>query len=173
MESELLKWIAIQSNLTDKIEYLSAIEDISSLIENEQSVFDILSKTTKSKNPSKTSIFQEYKQRIWQVNHEKEIYPEEQHQTEEEELIIANSKFSDKCPITLNRFEEPMINSTCGHSYSANAIKQLLSRSRRSIPCPVAGCSKQVSQNSISLNSQLVAILASSKRRRILEDSLK
>ena len=74
------------------------------------------------------------------------------------DVVEANPENRFKCPITGELFQNPVKKSqwvwvligseSCGHTYSKEGIMNYL-RNRRSAVCPVAGCDKKVSVQSL------------------------
>ena len=48
-----------------------------------------------------------------------------------------------------------MISSACGHTYSKEGIMSLLGK-KSTVPCPVAGCRKKVTAQSLSPDDDMV-----------------
>lgn len=75
---------------------------------------------------------------------------------------------SEICPISQTRFEDPVKNKVCGHSYSKKSIMDLLSKNnsnRKPTRCPVIGCSKNVESKNLESNKELIRYLKRTERR--------
>jgi len=90
------------------------------------------------------SQIKKFEKVIWSIRHHGECMPGE----EEEELVMMDAKISLKCPVSGMLLEDPVKNTLCGHIYSRQAILGLIG-SKRTIPCPFAGCSKMVSKRTL------------------------
>lgn len=64
----------------------------------------------------------------------------------DEDLVVAPSKPSIRCPITQQILVQPVRNPACNHIYSLPALRQVLQQARSGNihQCPVAGCNKQI-----------------------------
>ncbi|GAA5970659.1 hypothetical protein JCM11641_007389 [Rhodosporidiobolus odoratus] len=60
----------------------------------------------------------------------------------DEELEIGAERVTFACPITLAPYEDPYTSTVCPHSFSGEAIKEMIRQNRGSVQCPVAGCPK-------------------------------
>lgn len=91
-----------------------------------------------------------------------------QEQDDELEMVEdtnTDNKKRTKCPITKCTFVNPvkrsfhieffMISKICNHTYSRDAIMELLARSR-SISCPVSGCSKKVTESDLVPDEDMI-----------------
>eukprot|EP00033_Pygsuia_biforma_P003456 GCRY01003786.1.p1 GENE.GCRY01003786.1~~GCRY01003786.1.p1 ORF type:complete len:241 (-),score=28.63 GCRY01003786.1:173-895(-) len=91
--------------------------------------------------------------------------PNEGEDSDEELTVVVETQTI--CPITQSDFVVPMKNKNCPHSYSQHAIYQTIEAARRtSIPCPVAGCSKQVSKSSLVVNRELARFVKKKQKER-------
>lgn len=99
------------------------------------------------------------------------------HQTQQEdddlevvEDVVIDTKKKIICPITRSPFVNPvkksnsslilMNSSSCNHTYSKEAILSMLS-GRGSVKCPVAGCSKTVSERTLTVDEDMIWLLVS------------
>ena len=74
------------------------------------------------------------RKRMWFAGHEGEPFPEE------DDDIIMDEVKTFICPLTKQRFVDPVKSKVCGHVFSREAIYNFLQASRK-LKCPVAGCS--------------------------------
>ena len=74
------------------------------------------------------------RRRMWYACHENEPFPEE-----DDDIIMDETK-NFICPLTKQRFVDPVKSKICGHVFSREAIMNFLQGSRK-LKCPVAGCS--------------------------------
>jgi hypothetical protein len=74
----------------------------------------------------------------------------------DDDIQVARSKISTKCPLTLKEFEDPVMSTACRHTFEKSAIYELLGR-RPQTQCPVGGCPNV--QASLSLLSNLTNMI--------------
>jgi len=98
--------------------------------------------------------YKSYSQKVWQVNHPNEPFP-----GDDDNIVIAPTQHTDiKCPITKLIFENPVINKGCGHSYSKDAILNLLRQNKnKPMACPVTGCSSKITAKSLERDLDMEA----------------
>ena len=70
-------------------------------------------------------------------------------------VVEKDPKKKFRCPITGAYFVNPVKNKRCNHTYEHDAILQLLGK-KRSINCPVAGCSERVSERDLVEDSDML-----------------
>eukprot|EP00743_Colponemidia_sp_Colp-15_P006823 GILK01007360.1.p1 GENE.GILK01007360.1~~GILK01007360.1.p1 ORF type:complete len:240 (-),score=38.06 GILK01007360.1:98-787(-) len=105
------------------------------------------------------------KEKFWGILHDGETMPDQ-----DDELIVQGGDVPDKCPLTMQPFKEPVSNDKeqggCGHTYERSAIMDYIrnqSRRKRTVPCPVAGCSNHVTEQRLERN---VDVEFSQQRRK-------
>lgn len=95
------------------------------------------------------------KQQQWKVLHPKSPFPgitksgkfsKGGDGGDDSDIEVASFRAQTVCPITQLPLRNAMKNTNCGHIYSEDGIRQVLRTSSR---CPVAGCNKNVSLNSL------------------------
>lgn len=106
---------------------------------------------------------------------ERTWFPEEvtANDESEDEVEVAAEVISYKCPLTLMYFENPVRNKACKHSYEKDAIMQQIrsyrdpktNRRADKIPCPVPGCSKMVSAETLKEDRPLQLMARDEKRK--------
>jgi len=112
--------------------------------------------------------YKEFRQKIWAVDHPNQPLPDEQ----DEDIVLMNTQGNDNqfiCPLTRSELDSPLKNNSCGHVYSKDAILDYMKRSKGKrggkYPCPVAGCSAEVTQNSLERDLELERQLRRNKQR--------
>lgn len=63
----------------------------------------------------------------------------------EGDLEIAQERVSYKCPLTKQYYEDPVVSTVCGHAFSGNAIREVLTAVGGRDKCPVPACSHFIS----------------------------
>lgn len=63
----------------------------------------------------------------------------------EGDLEIAQERVSYKCPLTKQYYEDPVVSTVCGHAFSGNAIREVLTAVGGRDKCPVPACSHMIS----------------------------
>ncbi|CCG83611.1 E3 SUMO-protein ligase nse2 [Taphrina deformans PYCC 5710] len=69
-----------------------------------------------------------------------------------------------KCPITMMTLHHPMRSTVCVHVYSRDALAEMLARNRGTIHCPVAGCDKTLTADTVERDRVM------ERRVRVQED---
>lgn len=77
----------------------------------------------------------------------------------DEDGIFSSSRNSFKCPISFQKFVNPVTNPACKHTYSRNAIEGLCRGTSGTINCPVSSCSSTCSLRSLIPNVQMAKTL--------------
>ncbi|KAK3814928.1 MAG: zinc-finger of the MIZ type in Nse subunit-domain-containing protein [Benniella sp.] len=126
----------------------------------------------------------EMRKKIWQVHHDmkslprSDATPREDGDDDDMEIIMTDTGVHNlKCPITTNFLEDPVTSSECNHSFSKEAILQLIqsrgaNRSNKSnnpnkCLCPVHGCNRPISADVLQPNKALARKVA---RQMVLQE---
>lgn len=101
----------------------------------------------------------EFRSRIWDVQGEGAMPPltdvisaEPGDKDDDDDLEIGGARIDYKCPITATLLVDPVVNNTCGHAYSREAVHEYIRAARqeqRPAKCPAAGCIATVSERSL------------------------
>ncbi|KAK7203734.1 zinc-finger of the MIZ type in Nse subunit-domain-containing protein [Myxozyma melibiosi] len=86
----------------------------------------------------------------------------------DDELVVARTKISLKCPLTLQLFVNPVTSTKCPHSFSNDAIRQMFGRTTQ-IECPVGGCMKKLRVSDLKPDRKLERKVERFKARRAKE----
>ena len=70
-------------------------------------------------------------------------------------IEIAQEHISYNCPITLQRFVNPVKSTVCGHHFEKEAIMQLIGRGP-SVDCPVGGCNQMLTKVDLKEDAYMV-----------------
>eukprot|EP01112_Ceratiomyxa_fruticulosa_P018511 TRINITY_DN5928_c0_g2_i1.p1 TRINITY_DN5928_c0_g2~~TRINITY_DN5928_c0_g2_i1.p1 ORF type:complete len:237 (+),score=66.29 TRINITY_DN5928_c0_g2_i1:166-876(+) len=169
LENTMKEYIDLEENLKIQIEALSEVKR--AIQRGDRSHMDQLLdsnlKTQRShKEHNKNNFkqhpkYKEFQQKVWAVNNPDEPLPEE----EGEDLVVMTQQEKVICPVTRKEMEEPLKNTVCGHTYSKAGITSLL-RGKRSNPCPVAGCNKQVSMSTLERDVEAELQVKQNKRNK-------
>jgi len=94
-------------------------------------------------------------QAIWDIHHSGQPMPGTE--VEDEDLIVVNSSATITCPFTQLRFEHPVRNPACGHTYDRTAVMEyinLCARDGKRPQCPISGCNKPIVESTLSKDIQ-------------------
>ena len=80
---------------------------------------------------------------IWKGMHGDEPFP-----GEDEDIVVEDDFHNFICPLTKKRYVDPVKSRVCGHTFSKEAIYNLIGR-KNCIKCPVAGCDKMFGRNEL------------------------
>ncbi|CAG8442632.1 8948_t:CDS:2 [Scutellospora calospora] len=96
----------------------------------------------------------EFRQKIWDVNHPDETMPPLDKEADDE-IVMGRQKESLYCPITTLLLEEPVTSNVCKHTFSKDAIMQLIRRNMNTVPCPMTGCDKHIMEHNLQPNKRI------------------
>lgn len=137
--SGLKETIVEMGQLSDQLQILSAASDVTSIEQFNKSISS-MSNVNASKHP-KVSEFNR-KLNIDEGDSEDE-------DQEEEEQIFSQAMVSLNCPITKQRFKEP-VTSECGHTFEESAILQMLRQGQGAhCQCPFVGCTRLITKDAL------------------------
>ncbi|GAA6058837.1 hypothetical protein JCM10212_002781 [Sporobolomyces blumeae] len=83
----------------------------------------------------------------------------------DEELEIGAQSADFRCPLSMTILEDPYTSKLCPHSFSGQNIREYLAQSRGSAVCPVGGCSKRLTLDSIEPDAGLKRRVEAHKQR--------
>lgn len=112
--------------------------------------------------------YRDFRERLWEVNHDDEELPPLSGGSEDDDLMVAASRQTLICPLTQTIYSRPVTNPTCGHTYSRDAIVTM-ARSGGSIPCPLHGCNAHVIVSRLHANEAIERRIARKKQIRIFD----
>ncbi|CAG8659542.1 10079_t:CDS:2 [Acaulospora morrowiae] len=98
--------------------------------------------------------YRDFRQKIWEVNHPDETMPP-LNGNEDDEIVMGKQKESLHCPITTLLLEDPVTSKVCKHTFSKDAILQLIRRNRDAVSCPMTGCDKQIMEHDLQPNKRI------------------
>ncbi|KAI0372159.1 hypothetical protein BV20DRAFT_991662 [Pilatotrama ljubarskyi] len=175
-EHELVTHEAVLEGLHQKLARNEKIEGVTD--KYEQGVREHLDqyrhKTARQKY-AKNDHYQKFKQTVYEVQHPDTAMPpltdlipreEGDDSDDDDDLQIGGVTQDYKCPLSLTILVDPLTSKLCGHSYSAEAIKDYLGHSRaRRKECPATGCKKQISLADLEPNKELAKRAKEAARR--------
>ncbi|BGP15139.1 hypothetical protein JCM10213_005400 [Rhodosporidiobolus nylandii] len=83
----------------------------------------------------------------------------------DEEIEIGAQQGNFVCPITLAAFEDPYTSTICPHSFSGDAIKEMVKQNGGKVKCPVAGCPKTLTLAQLEPDAGLARRTEAHQRR--------
>ena len=95
---------------------------------------------------------------------------DDEDEDEDDDIAISRTTISTKCPLTLQEFVSPLSSTKCPHSFEAEAISNMISRSpTREVRCPVSGCSQMLKQADLHSDAVLIRRIRRLQRAKELE----
>ena len=109
----------------------------------------------------------EFRSRVWEVSHQGampplvDLLPREPGDDnvaatptgdDEEDIVVGGTVLQLRCPLTAHLLQDPVVNTTCQHAYSREAISVYLSDNRTrsgSVQCPATGCTASVTRSTL------------------------
>ncbi|KAI0086535.1 hypothetical protein BDY19DRAFT_894649 [Irpex rosettiformis] len=135
---------------------------------------------TLRKKYAKNEEYISYRQAIYEVQHPEQPMPpvsefldrEEGDDSDEDDDIVMGGVTQDyKCPLSLTIMVDPLTSNTCGHSFSAEAIRQYLGNNLTSRKkCPTSGCNKVISLDDLKPNKELAKKAREAARRERMRE---
>ncbi|GAA5994344.1 NSE2 family E3 SUMO-protein ligase [Rhodotorula paludigena] len=119
-------------------------------------------------------LFERYRTLVWEsytdgrgVPNIKKFLPREEgdDESDDEDFEFGAQTHNFQCPITLSTLEDPYSSSLCPHSFSGDAIKELIKSSGGRSPCPVSGCDKSLTLGTVHADEGLRRRVAAHVRR--------
>ncbi|TFK73570.1 hypothetical protein BDN72DRAFT_868984 [Pluteus cervinus] len=131
---------------------------------------------------AKSDGYLKFKQGIYEVQHPgsamppvTEMLPKEDGDVsdDDDDLEVGGVTQSYTCPITLTPLVDPLTSSVCGHSFSAEAIRQVFRSGHPVKKCPASGCNKSFSLSDCRPDKDLAKKVKAWQRRaqRMEEDT--
>ncbi|KAI0699109.1 zinc-finger of the MIZ type in Nse subunit-domain-containing protein [Cytidiella melzeri] len=121
-----------------------------------------------------------FRQAIYEVQHPGQPMPPASEFIEQEEgddsdddddVVIGGVTQDYKCPLSLTILVDPLTSKTCGHSFSAEAIREYLGSNRTSRKkCPTSGCNKVISLDDLKPDKELAKKAREAARRERMRE---
>ncbi|GMK57398.1 hypothetical protein CspeluHIS016_0402320 [Cutaneotrichosporon spelunceum] len=122
----------------------------------EEKIAEYEEKTARMKYKTNDS-FMSFRSAVWEVNHEDEPIPpmshwlprEEGDEEDDDDFEVGGTTQRYTCPITLVAYKNAVTSKACGHSYSKDAIMEIITNARkgnRPARCPFSGCNATITE---------------------------
>ncbi|KAH9080421.1 hypothetical protein EDB83DRAFT_981269 [Lactarius deliciosus] len=169
-----------ERTLNDLHQQVVTGEEISDILERYQvqvqEKLDAHNTKTSRQKYAKSEAYAAFRQSIYEVQHPNEAMPpvveflpreEGDHSDDDEDDIQVGGVLQDiNCPITLIPLVDPQTSSICQHSFSAQAIRQMLGPNRfTKKKCPASGCNQMICLNDLETNKELERKVKAYQRR--------
>ena len=121
-------------------------------------------------NESKVTINDDHpkmkamRKRMWFAGHEDEPFPED------DDDIIMDEVKTFTCPLTKQRYVDPVKSKICGHTFSREAIYNFFQGNRK-VKCPVAGCSMTFGKDDLEDDYETQHAMDREAKNQMSEDS--
>ncbi|KAG8769036.1 hypothetical protein FRC12_005203 [Ceratobasidium sp. 428] len=80
----------------------------------------------------------------------------------DDDLEVGGVTEDYKCPLTLKIYTDPLTSTVCGHTFSADGIREYLKTSDK---CPKTGCNELISMNVLKLDKAIQKKAIAAQRR--------
>ncbi|CAG8575621.1 7896_t:CDS:2 [Diversispora eburnea] len=148
IQREAIDELRTRMNAGNKVDLVETFESL------HESSFQEYENSTENEKYFQNEYYIEFRQKIWEVNHPDEAMPTLDG-NDDDDIVMGQQKESLFCPITTLLFEEPVTGKVCKHTYSKDAILQLIRRNRNAVVCPVAGCDKHIMEHDLLPNKRI------------------
>ncbi|KAG9087341.1 hypothetical protein FS749_002986 [Ceratobasidium sp. UAMH 11750] len=137
----------------------------------EQRIDTYKSQTARQKY-AKSKAFKTFVEAIWESGHSEamppviQFLPREDGDAEDsdDDMEVGGVTQDYKCPITLQIYTNPLTSTVCGHTFSAEGIKEFL-KGKSSDKCPGTGCNQRISMSVLKLDRGIQKKSIAAKRR--------
>ncbi|CAL1713130.1 unnamed protein product [Somion occarium] len=173
-ENELSVHETVLNELREKI---ALGEEVSNVVERYQTgvqekMAEYKKRTARQKY-GKHDQYNKYRQAVFEVQHPDtamppvtEFLPREagDDSDDDDDIQVGGVTQDYKCPLTLTILVDPLTSSVCGHSFSANAIREYMA-GKRSVQCPASGCHKMLALADLKPDQELAKKARDAARR--------
>ncbi|KAG8719519.1 hypothetical protein FRC08_002646 [Ceratobasidium sp. 394] len=137
----------------------------------EQRIDTYKSQTARQKY-AKSKAFKTFIEAIWESGHSEamppviQFLPREDGDAEDsdDDMEVGGVTQDYKCPLTLQIYTNPLTSTVCGHTFSAEGIKEFL-KGKSSDKCPGTGCNQRISMSVLKLDKGIQKKAVAAKRR--------
>ncbi|KAJ2654446.1 hypothetical protein IWW48_006102 [Coemansia sp. RSA 1200] len=109
------------------------------------------SSLTDSRKYGGNARYRDFRQQIWDTNHEGEPMPTgglfgaadnsgNNNEEDDDDVVISGARMTYKCPLTATWLIDPVTSKICNHSFSNTAITDYMRSKGGSCVCPSVGC---------------------------------
>ncbi|QRV77383.1 E3 SUMO-protein ligase nse2 [Ceratobasidium sp. AG-Ba] len=134
-----------------------------------QIIADYKSQTARQKY-AKSKTFKAFVGGIWETGHSEAIPPTTQFlpreagdpEDSDDDLEVGGVTQDYKCPLTLQIYVNPLTSTTCGHTFSAEGIREYL---KNNDTCPGTGCNAKISMAVLKLDRGIQKKAIAAQRR--------
>ncbi|KAF8516814.1 hypothetical protein BU17DRAFT_92414 [Hysterangium stoloniferum] len=151
-------------------EVLGDLEDVYN--ENVINTLEAYQSRTARQKYAKNKEYARYREQVWAANHEEAMPPlkdlisrEDADSDSDSEIEVGGMTQSYKCPLTLRSMTDPLTSSVCGHSFSAEGIREYLKGCRGETKCPATGCNQVIKMAYLKRDEDLARRAAYAVRR--------
>ncbi|KAG9120218.1 hypothetical protein FRC07_004368 [Ceratobasidium sp. 392] len=147
------------------------IVDPASILETgiEKRIESYKSQTARQKY-GKSKAFKTFIEGIWESGHTEAMPPvtqflpreDEDPEDSDDDLEVGGVTQDYKCPITLQIYTDPLTSTVCGHTFSAEAIREYL---KTNDTCPGTGCNARISIGVLKLDRGIQKKAIAAQRR--------
>ncbi|KAI8084903.1 zinc-finger of the MIZ type in Nse subunit-domain-containing protein, partial [Halteromyces radiatus] len=162
-------FLQLQANVRQGVDIGNGLDHYNEAWGKEKQRYDGLADKDKYHRHEK---YNEFKQLVWNVKHPDIPMPslgemENNHGDNDDELIVAATKKSLKCPLTTTWLVEPMTSKSCKHTFSKDAIFGMIKRSNGQIvECPVPGCRQALGMTSFYEDTLMERLVTKAKHNQ-------
>ncbi|KAG8764036.1 hypothetical protein FRC12_008324 [Ceratobasidium sp. 428] len=140
----------------------------------EQRVESYKAQTARQKY-GKSKAFKSFIEGIWESGHSEAMPPvtqflpreDDDPEDSDDELEVGGVTQDYKCPLTLQIYVDPLTSTVCGHTFSAEAIREYVKKHDN---CPGTGCNARISLSVLKLDKGIQKKAIAAKRRADKED---
>ncbi|BEI94176.1 uncharacterized protein CcaverHIS019_0606350 [Cutaneotrichosporon cavernicola] len=158
----------VVDDIIGKINHEDSIKNSMEIYYNKQvetQTAEYMEKTARMKYKTNEN-FISFRIAVWEVRHEDEPFPpmshwlprEEGDDDDDDDFEVGGTTQRYTCPITLVAYKNAVTSKTCQHSYSKDAIMEIITNARKSnraARCPFSGCNATITAQLLQDNPEL------------------
>ncbi|KAG8720679.1 hypothetical protein FRC08_018522 [Ceratobasidium sp. 394] len=137
-----------------------------------QQRIDAYKSQTARQKYAKSKAFKTFVEAIWESGHSEamppviQFLPREDGDAEDsdDDMEVGGVTQEYKCPITLKIYTDPLTSTVCGHTFSAEGIRDFL-KGKDSDKCPGTGCNQRISMSVLKLDRGIQKKAIAAERR--------
>ncbi|KAH8930119.1 hypothetical protein BT69DRAFT_1315174 [Atractiella rhizophila] len=132
-----------------------------------------LASKTEVQKYGKNKAYAQFRQEIHEVNNSgtamkpaKSFLPKGDGESDSDsDIEVGGSTQTFKCPITMGWLEDAVKSTICGHQYSREGVYSYIRENGGAVECPVTGCDKKITMNSLRDDPNLSRRVKEHRRR--------